>query len=146
MSFTIELKKCSDDPRTLGKTFTDTLTIDATLRDATDIHNPSILIEKSLADVKAYNMVTITEFGRTYFMAPPIADVTGLTRIDLSEDYLTTYAAYLFAKKATITRSQSAVNGYLLDDQYKAYGYKNIVTKAFPNAMDTDSIILMTVG
>ena len=71
---------------------------------------------------------------------------TGLYRIPCHVDILTT--AYNKYKNitATISRNELVRTGYMLDAEYKTLAYENIVTQPFPNAMTTDTIVLITVG
>ena len=61
-------------------------------------------------------------------------------------DVLMTYATQIKALNVTLDRSETIFNGYLPDSEYTALGYRAIVCKAFPDALDDDSYVLMTTG
>lgn len=61
-------------------------------------------------------------------------------------DYAKTFADVIENIETNVIRSESAFNGYLSDGQLQTYAYEQIVCKQFPNSMNDDSIILMTIG
>lgn len=61
-------------------------------------------------------------------------------------DVLMTWKDNIKSITGTVDRNENINNGYLMDNNYKAYAYKKIVCKEFPNSMDNNTIILMTVG
>ena len=142
----IKLYHCSSDPRVVTKNISDMVSYNsATARDAFDVMGGSIIIATS-SDLSDYNYAYITDVGRYYY----ITDITvlrdGVWQLTLAVDVLMTYNAAIRALHGTVDRQTNVNNGYISDPEYKALTFSAIVTKAFPNEMTDDSIILMTVG
>lgn len=142
----IKLYHCSSDPRVVTKNISDVVSYNsATARDAFDVMGGSIIIATS-SDLSDYNYAYITDVGRYYY----ITDITvlrdGVWQLTLAVDVLMTYDASIRALHGTVDRQTNVNNGYISDPEYKALTFSAIVTKAFPNEMTNDSIILMTVG
>ena len=142
---TIKLYKNLSDPKTVNKTLTGEIPINGVARDPVDLVNPVIEYEGDNTTTAGYNYAYIEDYARYYFLSPQ-ADSYNLNTISLHCDVLTTAAAWLKARQATITRNERLYNSYLTDPDFNAYAYTNIVTKAFPTKINSDSIILMTVG
>lgn len=135
----------TSDPKAVDKTLTGEISINGIARDPVDVVNPVIEYERGNTDISGYNYAYIQDFNRWYFMSVT-DDSYNMHTLNLHCDALTTAKTYLRARSATITRNEGLYNSYLNDENFKAYAYKNIVTKAFPTAIAGDSIILMTVG
>jgi hypothetical protein len=115
------------------------------MRRETDVINPQFEIETSSAPT-AYNYLYCDYTGRYYFIREITMVRNGLYRLSCHVDVLMTYGAAIRGKNATITRNEYTKNGYIPDERYKSLAYEEIVTKQFPNEMNQDSIILLTVG
>ena len=142
----IHLYKCGSDPRTVSKSLTDDITYsDATARDAFDVMGGAIVINTA-TNISGYNYAYIEDAGRYYY----INDITilrnGVWQLSLAIDVLMTYGDQIRALHGTVDRQTNKNNGYISDPEYKALTFSAIVTKAFPNSMTSDSIILMTIG
>ena len=142
----IKLYKSSSDPRVVSKSISDEISYNsATARDAFDVMGGSVVIATA-TDLSHYNYAYIVDVGRYYY----INDITILRddvwQLSLSVDVLMTYADDIRALHGTVDRQTNVKNGYISDPEYQALTYSAIVTKAFPNAMTDDHIILMTVG
>ena len=142
----IILYKSSSDPRVVTKTISDAITYStATARDAFDAMGGSIIIATS-SDLSDYNYAYISDVGRYYY----IKDITvlrdGVWQLTISIDVLMTYDSAIRALHGTVDRQTNVNNGYISDPEYNALTFSAIVTKTFPNAMTSDSIILMTIG
>lgn len=141
----IKLYINTSDPKTVDKTLTGEISINGVARDPADVVNPVIEYEKGSTDISGYNYAYIEDFARYYFMEVT-CDSYNMYTLTLHCDVLSTAKAWLRARPATLTRNEKTYNAYLNDENFKAYAYKNIVTKAFPSGITGDSIILMTVG
>lgn len=136
----------SSDPKVVTKTLTQVASFDsAAMRDVLDVVNPTFRVATS-ALPQSFNYAYCDTTGRYYFCEQPVMVRTGLYDIKCKSDVLMTAAAQLKTRTATVSRNEFRSNGYLLDPYYKTYAYKECVTKKFPNSMDDDSIILITVG
>lgn len=141
----IKLYINSSDPKCVDKTLTGEISLTGVARDPVDVVNPIIEYEGDNTTIAGYNYAYIEDYARWYFMEIQ-NDSYNMNTLRLHCDALTTAATWLRARNATITRNEKLYNSYLNDPDFNALTYKNIVTKQFPNAVDNDSIILMTVG
>ena len=141
----IKLYKTLDDPKIVNKTLTDELIVSGVARDPVNITAPIIEVEADNNTLAGYNYAYIEDYARYYFL-----DLTNdswkLNTLTLRCDILTSARLWLLARTATITRNERLYQSYLTDPDFATYAYTNIVTKLFPNAINMDSIILMTVG
>lgn len=142
----IKLYKCSSDPKSVNKELSDGIELTgAVARDPVNVVNPVIEYEGDNTTIAGYNYAYIEDYNRYYFLTPQ-NDSHDLNTLVLRSDVLTTAAAYLRARQATITRNERLYNSYLTDPDFSAYAFTNVVTKTFPQGIEADSIILMTVG
>lgn len=135
------------DPRVLSKNISSStvLSYTGTARDVFDVMGGDITIATP-TDISKYNYCYISDVSRYYFITNIKVIRDGVWQLSLKIDVLMTYNAAIRALSGTVERNTNVNNGYISDPEYKALTYSNIVTKAFPNAMTNDSIILMTVG
>ena len=140
----IKLYNNASDPKMVNKTLSNEKIINGVPRDPVDVVNPVIEVENAL-EIAGYNYAYIEDYARYYFVSVS-NDSYNLNTIKLHCDVLRTAAPWLRARVATLTRNEKTYNRYLNDPDFSAYAYTNIVTKAFPYKINSDSIILMTVG
>lgn len=100
----------------------------------------------NLANVKASNYCYIGDTGKYYYINPDYKIENQSVIIALKEDVLMSFKTQLLAQTVTVSRNENLSNAYLYDNGYQLLAYKNIVTKTFPVGIDTDTIILMTIG
>lgn len=141
----IKLYINSSDPKALNKSLTSEIVVNGVVRDSVDVVNPVIEFEQNNTTLAGYNYAYIEDYHRWYFMEVQ-NDSYQMNTLTLHCDVLKTAAEWLKARNATISRNEKLYNSYLNDPNFNAYAYTNIVTKAFPNKINLDSIILMTVG
>ena len=98
------------------------------------------------AALRTVNYIYNLSTTRYYFVEEVTVDPTGLYTYTCRIDVLMTYRTQLKALNVTLDRSETIFNGYLPDGEYTALGYRAIVCKAFPDALDDDSYVLMTTG
>lgn len=113
----------------------------------TDILNPTILISRNFYDqyILKANYIYIDSLQRYYYINN-ISFVESMVQISCSVDVLMSYKNEIRNITCTVSRNQNLKNGYLNDDNYNLQAYKQVVCKMFPNAINNDSIILMTAG
>lgn len=141
------LYKNNSDNNVIDKQLTQTKNINnAICLSETDVVNPVFEIE--YVNPATFNYChTIGAFNdRYYFVTGWEVTPNGLLRIKTHCDVLRTNRIAIRALKGTVARNEHRKNGYLIDDRYNAYAYKQVTTKRFPNAMNDNSIILITVG
>ena len=142
---TIILYKNVSDPKAVTKTIGDEITITGVAKDPVNITDPIIEYDGDNTVTSGYNYAFIQDYNRYYFISPQ-NDSYNLNTLVMHCDVLMSAALYLRQRMATITRNEYLYNAYLTDPDFPAYAYTNIVTKTFPSGIDSDSIILMTVG
>lgn len=113
----IYLYRCADDNHTIPKHLDDELKISGYLRNATDFANPVIQFEMGLSDI--YNYAYIPDFGRYYYLSPPVSVRNGLIeytgRIDVLQSW---YKDFMYSPMIA-GRSDSTYNKYLPDTSRK---------------------------
>ncbi len=145
-SITIDLYNVSDDNEKVNKTLgTAKEFTSSTIKEQTDVTNITLRIQTT-DNLSGYNYAYVSEYGRYYFIDKIETTPTGYWVLSCRCDVLMSFKTQLLDLKGTVTRSESLYNGYLMDSQYKAYAYRQIVTKTFPSAVANDTCILMTVG
>lgn len=147
MAINLSLYQISDDVNVLGKTIpapTSTHTI--VLKEGCSVDRPVITFSAVAAAIAPLNYAYIDTFGRYYYIVDRKSLVNGVVELTLESDPLESFRAQILQRQATITRNANQYNGYLQDAGYNALAYEGIQYKAFPNAMDDASCILVTVG
>ena len=136
----------TDDAYKVNKTLgTGTTYQNVVMKSETDTVHPTLTIQTS-ANLSNVNYVYIERYGRYYFAEKPIAVKNGVWEVHCKSDPLMSFKDSLLNVSGTITRSETVYNVNLIDDEYKALAYKEIVTRQFPFAVNQDTFILMTVG
>ena len=117
----------------------------AKLYDAFDILHPQLKVSRETFDsIKSCNYAYIPDFGRYYFVKYEID--SNFVLLNCKVDVRTSYKEGIRGLTCTVTRNENLKNGYLHDSNYSIYAYEQVVCKMYPNAINQDSIILMTVG
>ena len=143
---TLTFYQNASDPRKLDKVITTLGDItNCAMRDVLDVENPIFRVASS-ALPGSFNYCYCDYTGRYYYTEDPIEIRTGVYDIRCHSDVLMNVKAQLRAKSATVTRNENISNGYLIDGNYKAYAYRECITRQFPKEMNNDSLILITVG
>lgn len=140
----VKLYRITDDDRVVHKTLGTAKEYTCTFRDTEEILNPVIRIQTS-DNLSDYNYAYIERYGRYYYVKPSVGP-NNLWSLAGRVDVLMSHRTELLRLSGTLVRSETVFNGYLNDPEYKALAYRKIVTKQFPNAIDNDCFILMTVG
>lgn len=160
MSYEAVFYRVNSDPRQLNKYLGAVLTTQyINFKDGRDKLHPVMELRYDPALTAVYPQfdqinyvridtgVSATQYKyRYYYIDNVIAVRTGLFRIECSMDVLMTWQYYIKDLTVTLDRSETIFNGYLPDGEYTALGYRAIVCKAFPDALDDDSYVLMTTG
>lgn len=113
----IKLYSVTDDDRMIPKHTANEIEITGTLRNATDVNNPVIQFEMSLTN--AYNYAYIPDFGRYYYLSPPVAVRSGLVEYTGTVDVLQSWYTYFKNSPMIASRSDSTYNKYLPDTNRK---------------------------
>lgn len=130
----------------IGKTLTNDFSLSGTLRDATNIINPVILIE--ISEIGNYNYCYINNFNRYYFITDITVIRTGLFAISLMVDVLESFKSDIKNLSVILLNTQNAgSSNYLPSPVFR----NNVKSKTdilnFPNGLnDSGEFILITAG
>ena len=144
MAVTVKLYKVTDDDSVVSKSLGTAKEYSCTLTHEQEILAPEVSIQTS-DNLSDYNYMYIERYGR-YYYAKISTTPNGFWRIKGRVDVLMSHKTELLALTGTLERSETVYNGFLNDPEFHALAYKKIVTKQFPNAINNDCFILMTVG
>ena len=118
---------------------------DAVARDSFDVRRGEITIVTD-TDISKCNYCYIEELDRYYYITDITIQRKNVWILSLKCDVLMTFSSGIRALNGTVDRQENKYNGYIPDGEYKQLAYSQITTKAFPNAINNDTLILMTVG
>lgn len=111
--------------------------------DSIDVLNPTIRL-KYFEGIDSVNYCYLADTKRYYYVNT-IKNV-GEIEMTLSVDVLMSHLEEIKQITCTIDRNENESNGYLVDDKYQSYAYRQITCKSYPKGLTHDSLILMTVG
>ena len=129
----------------MTKSVTDVLTVTGTLKANCSIIDPVILIEMPTVPANV-NYMTISEFGRSYFVRDMISVRNGLWEIRAHVDALSSFASQISGCTGIVQRQENDWNLYLNDGVFRTYVQPTIVSRSFPSGFNsTATFILITV-
>lgn len=146
MSFNIVLQRNNSERERLTKNVSTLLTVSGVLKSETSIIDPVIMIECDLDAVKNCNYMTISAFGRSYFVNNIRSIRNGLVEFSCHCDVLSSFASQIRANTAIIRKQEKQWNLYLNDGSFKVYQNPNVLTKAFPSGFRTQEFVLAVAG
>ena len=150
MSFSVTIGSTSSEKRALDKSVSTIKTCTGTLHNQSNVVNPTILCKCSASSIATANYMTISDFGRKYFITDITAVSNDLCLVSGHCDVLSTYASGIRTNTATIARSATEGNwNLLLNDPMMKVNNKKITKvktgfTAFPK--NQFSIMLITAG
>ena len=150
MSFSVSIGTCASEKRALDKSFSAVTTVTGTLRNESNVVNPSILVEVGVGTIATCNYMEIPTFGRKYYITDMTSMGDNLTLVSGHCDVLSTYATGIRQNTAIVARSATQGNWNLLmtDNQIKLNNRKKVIVRkgftAFPK--NQFSMILITLG
>ena len=145
MSFTVTLQTNNSEENRLVKSVTDVLSVTGTLKANCSIIDPVILIEMGSVPANV-NYMTISEFGRSYFVRDMISVRNGLWEIHAHVDALSSFAGQIAGCTGIVRRQENDWNLYLNDGVFRTYVQPMIVSRSFPSGFNSAATyILVTV-
>lgn len=142
---TLYLYQISEDPLVFPKTLPEGTTVTGTIRDqSVDLMQPSIIMQG--APSTAFNYCYIPDFGRYYFVEPPISERTGLIRLQMRCDVLQSFADQIIAAPVIVERSAEKYNTYIADPERVFYQDRLNQYISIGDLGDPSAIIMVTVG
>ena len=146
MSFSVVLQTNKTEMNSLDKSITNIVTVTGTLKTGTSITNPIIIVTGDLSAVTGCNYMTISEFGRNYFVTDIVSIKANLFEVHGKCDVLTSFKTEIRSNRAIIRRQMNAFNSYLNDGSFRVYQNPSIVTKSFPSGFTTQEFVLAVAG
>lgn len=151
MAFEVSLGTTSSEKRALDKSVSSVWSGSGTLKNDTNVVNPSILVQVAASSIAACNYMSIPDFGRKYFITDITAVAANLSMVSGHCDVLSTYKEDIRKNTAVISRSATEGNWNLLltDNMMKVNNQmKTQILKggfsSFPKNQST--IMLITTG
>ena len=142
----IQLCSNTSEKNKINKAITTGITLSGSLRNESNIVNPSITI--NIDNPTIYNYAYIPEFNRYYFITNYISLRTGMWQINLKSDVLMSFKDSILSSEVLINKTETnGKNNYLSGSNW----VNNCKTKTdiltFPNGLlDDGKYILITAG
>lgn len=146
MSFTINLGKSESPVNAIEKRFIVKLTLTGTIRNESEVINPTIIINTTFADIFLCNYMQIPTFGRSYFITSIKSIRTGVFEIQAHCDVLSSFASEIKTNRAIILRQEHKFNLLLNDDVFKCKQNARVYYRAFPSQLGNYNYILTVAG
>ena len=146
----ISLGVTTSEKRQLDKSVSYSWSGSGTLRNETNVVNPTILVEADVSTIAACNYMSIPAFNRLYFITDIRSISNGLCEVSGHCDVLSTYKSGIRSNTAVISRSAQEGNWNLFinDPMLKVTNKSNIITKtgfkSFPK--NQFSLMIITLG
>ena len=132
MSLTATLKVNSSPVEKIGKTLSEGLTFNVTLKAGSSILRPVLLLSStSQAPLTGYNYMYISEFSRYYFIDDVKSIHNDMWEVSAHVDVLETYKDAILSNQAVIARQTNRFNTYLNDPEWQVYANENVVAYKF---------------
>ena len=143
----IFLYRNTSTPITVNKTLSDVATIDGTLRQPTNLINPVIQFEGSLANFQRANYAKIPDFNNRYYYIRNMTSVNNnMCEILLHCDVLMTYKTEFKQWTVFVARQESNYNLLLNDPLIQCNSNPIITRQNFPYGMRENSWVLVVAG
>lgn len=140
----------TSEKRQLDKSVSYAVSVSGTLRNETNVVNPTILVEANISTLAGCNYMSIPAFHRQYFITDMRAINNDLCEVSGHCDVLSTYKDGIRTNTAIVGRSATQGNWNLLmnDTQIKLNNKKQIIVKKGFNSFPKNqfSMILITTG
>lgn len=146
MAFTVALQNNASPKNQLNKSVSGVLSVSGTLKDGTSVIDPVILVQAPLSTLVNANYMTITAFGRSYFITDIRSIREGLVEVSGHVDVLSTYASGIRGNSAVIYRQENDWNLYLDDGTFQVYNNPNVLTRPFPSGFSSLEFVLAVAG
>lgn len=146
MAFEIMLQRNNSERNRITKDISNILTVSGELKAETSIIDPVIMIECDLSAVVGCNYISISAFGRSYFVNNIRSIRSGLVEFSCHVDVLSSFASQIRGNTAIVRRQENNWNLYLNDGSFKVYQNPNVLTKAFPSGFTTQEFVLAIAG
>ena len=144
--FDVILQRNSSENNKVTKSITNLVTYSGTLKDKTSIIDPVIIVEGDLTSFVKANYMTISTFGRSYFITDIQSVGNNLFEVSGHVDVISTYATEIKRNSAIVKRQKGAYNLYLNDGSLKVYQDPKVVIKTFGSGFTTMEFVMAVAG
>ena len=141
----------TSEKRQLDKDVSYSVSLSGTLRNETNVVNPTILVEANVSTLAGCNYMSIPAFRRQYFITDIRAISDDLCEVSGHCDVLSSFKTGIRSNTAVVARSAQSGNWnlFLNDPMTKVTNKSNIITlssgfSSFPK--NQFSIMLITLG
>lgn len=142
----IQIQQNQSKNNVLNKTLSNVLTLEGTLRDETDVINPTIKFTGDITNVINCNYLYIPAFKRYYF----ITDIKSLNaqyfEISAHCDVLMSFKDEILENGGIILKNEKLYNTYINDGFFTVQQDQLLYLKMFPRALNNDNYILIVAG
>ena len=144
----MNLRLCvnNSEKNKINKSLTAGVTLSGTLRNESNVVNPSIAI--NMENPTIYNYAYIEDFKRYYFITDYISLRTGIWQINLKSDVLMSFKDSILASSVLINNTETTgKNTYLSSSSWVSNCKAKTDILAFSNGLlDDGQYILITAG
>ena len=144
----MNLRLCinNSEKNKINKSLTAGVTLSGTLRNESNVVNPSIVI--NIDNPTIYNYAYIEDFGRYYFITDYISLRTGIWQINLKSDVLMSFKDSILASSVLINNTETTgKNNYLSGANWVSNCKAKTDILTFSNGLLNDGqYILITAG
>lgn len=144
----ISFGSTTSEKRQLDKDVSYSVSLSGTLRNDTDVVNPTILIQANISTIAQCNYMSIPSFGRLYYITEMRSISDDLCEVSGHCDVLSTYKTGIRLNRAIVGRSatQGNWNLFMNDPMLKVTNKTQIITKrGFRNFTKTDFTMMLVV-
>lgn len=146
MAFEILLQQNLSEPERIEKSVSTLLATVGELKEESSVIDPIILAECDLGVMALCNYMTISTFGRFYFVRNIRSIRNRLVEFTCHVDVLSTWKAQIRENNAVIRRQENNWNLYLNDGSFRIYQNPMVLTKEFPSGFSTQEFVLAVAG
>lgn len=144
---TVVLQTNNSENNKIRKSVSNIATKTGSLRESTSIVNPKILVQGDLTSLRNCNYMTISDFGRSYFVTDIVAVGKGVVELTGHCDVLSSFSSQILSNRAVVLRQENSFNRYLNDSKFMTYQNNNIKTAVLSGEGFTQAgFILVTAG
>lgn len=145
MAIVVEFYHNTSDYEVVDKSLEAGPEITVNLKSDTPVEQPEFTFSKT-GFSEYYNYCYIPAWDKYYYVSAPVNLMGDMISIKCVEDVLMTLKDEIKELECTVLRNSEKADAYLPDSGYKTRAYQNIVTLPFPNAMNENHVVLMTLG
>lgn len=142
----IELYTNNSERIAVNKELTSVKTLTGTLRGECSITAPIIQCSGGLEEYTSVNYAYISDFKRYYYVSEIKSIRNNIVELTMTCDVLMSFKTEFLTQSAIIKRQADNWNLYIDDGSFKAQQNSRVQVKAFPNAIEGESFVLVLAG